>query len=122
MKTTKSVAYALVCLEKLSQHLGEYLQVSEIAFSQAIPAAYCQKILLALARAGIVESRKGRGFMLLKPFERITALEVIQALDSGEQESDLAADRSRKIHELLSACIQKLIAGLTVEEVMSSVR
>jgi Rrf2 family protein len=123
MKTTKTVAYALACLQKLAEHAGEYVQACEIALAQEIPQAYCQKILLALSNAGIVESVKGRGFMLLKPFESITTLEVLQALENPREEKpEDPGDRSQAIHEILSSHLAKLMAGLTIAEVLHSVR
>ena len=95
MRMTKTITYGLACLKALAKRCGEFVQVAEIALEQDIPAAYCQKILLALARAGLVESVKGKGFTLLKPVEKISTLEVIRALSSEEAQDPQQAKHPR---------------------------
>ena len=120
MKPTKTIAYALACLKALARNPGAYLQVAEIAAAEVIPAAYCQKILLALARAGLVESLKGRGFTLHRPVESITTLEVVRALTVEDaRDSDQDSGRSiRTISELLASRLSKMYAELSVAELV----
>lgn len=80
MKDTKTMTYALTCLKELANQLGDYVQVADIARKHDLPAAYCQKILLNLSRAGIVESVKGQGFTLIRPAEEISPDRIGQAL------------------------------------------
>lgn len=122
MRTTKTVAYALACLQELAKRFGEFMQVYEIARNQNIPAAYCQKILLTLSRAGIVESVKGHGFMLIKPIETIATLEIIKAF-SQEANGGVETNESfplRAIQENLSARLNKAFAELSVSEVVNA--
>ena len=80
MKTTKTMTYAMTCLRELANQFGDYVQVSDIARKHDLPAAYCQKILFSLSRAGIVESVKGQGFSLAKPVSELTPEAVTRAL------------------------------------------
>jgi len=121
MKTNKTISYALTCLKELARQFGEFVQVSEIARNMAIPAAYCQKILLALSRAGLVESVKGRGFTLMKPMDMITTLEVVKALSTKvpvppEEEESYTVT---VIQEVISSRLNKTLAELSVAEVVS---
>lgn len=55
----------------------------QIAERRTIPPEYLLKILQQLVRAGILRAERGRkgGFLLRKPPELTTMLEVIEALD-----------------------------------------
>lgn len=119
MKTNKTVSYAVACLKELARQWGEFVQVMEIARNQAIPAAYCQKILLALSRSGIVESVKGKGFMLLKPMEEITTLEVVNALSSNDAVEEEENDTLRLINKVLATKLNRALAELSVAEIVT---
>ena len=55
----------------------------EIAAVTQTPPGYSAKVLQTLARAGLVSSQRGLygGFVLTRPPEKITVLDVIQAVD-----------------------------------------
>jgi Rrf2 family protein len=57
--------------------------VSAIAADQDIPPRFLAKIFQALARAGVVKSRRGAkgGFSLRRPPSDITVKEVVEAID-----------------------------------------
>ena len=122
MRLTRTISYALACLCELARHCGEYVQVCEIALAQEIPQAYCQKILLLLSRAGLVESIKGRGFTLVKPVESITTLEVVKALSIGEADDPSQAENyaTRLIHEALSNRLNQALAEMSIAEVVKA--
>lgn len=140
MKTTKTVAYALACIAELAKRMGEFVQVSEIAQAQNIPAAYCQKILLALSRAGIVMSVKGQGFSLILPPESLTTLRVLQAVQEDTRVTTSLAphpdplpraereiweeenEAVRTISHTLSAKLNSTLASLTVAELLLATR
>lgn len=80
MKAKKTMSYAMTCIAELANQLGDFVQVGEIARKHGLPAAYCQKILLTLSRAGIVESIRGQGFTLARPASDVTSETVGKAL------------------------------------------
>jgi Rrf2 family protein len=55
----------------------------EISRSTQIPSSYLHKVLNAMARAHLVHSRRGPrgGFVLARPPESISALDVVTAVD-----------------------------------------
>lgn len=59
------------------------LTAAEAAQWTRLPAPMVSKILKALARAGLVESRRGArgGYSLARPLDSISAADVIAALD-----------------------------------------
>jgi len=80
---SQTAEYALRAAVHLSENLGTAQSTGQIAKGMKIPAGYLSKVLQTLTRAGIVRSRRGikGGFSLTRPPERITALDVIQAVD-----------------------------------------
>lgn len=122
MKTTKTVAYALACIAELAKRMGEFVQVSEIAQAQNVPAAYCQKILLSLSRAGIVMSVKGQGFTLILPPETLTTLKVLQAIQENDPVESQENESVRNISNTLSAKLNSTLASLTVAELLIAAR
>ncbi|MCR6489592.1 Rrf2 family transcriptional regulator [Amycolatopsis sp. OK19-0408] len=59
---------------------------ARLAASYDLPQAYLHKQLQALARAGIIESLPGAkgGFLLARPPEKITLMDVVTAIEGTE--------------------------------------
>jgi len=79
---SQTVEYALravVCLAADERLMG----VSEISETMDVPSGYLVKVLQRLVRAGIVDSKRGRGggFQLVKMADKISLLDVINAVD-----------------------------------------
>ena len=79
---SQSAEYALRAVLWLAGHPEATLSTPEIARRTMVPAGYLSKILQALARAGLVASTPGRagGFILTRPANRISVLDVISAV------------------------------------------
>jgi len=75
--------YALRAIVALAQETAKPLTTTHIAESTRVPAGYLAKVLQTLGRAGLVVSRRGLGggFVLSRPAERISVLEVVNAVD-----------------------------------------
>lgn len=60
---SKKAQYALKALEYLAMHpaAGRPVLISEISEQQHIPLKFLENILLELRKAGILESKKGKG-------------------------------------------------------------
>lgn len=89
--TSKSV-YALSALVELAHHEGgDPMPVSEIARRRELPAQFLEQLFGTLRRANIVASRRGvkGGYVLARPAESISALEVVQTLDGEISEDQL---------------------------------
>jgi len=84
LRLTQAADYATRAVLHLSVTDGEHrCDCDTIAQAQAIPMSFIAKILQRLTAAGIIISFKGScgGFVLARPPESITLLEVIQAVD-----------------------------------------
>ena len=102
----QTMGYAIRCLMELAKRDGKYVEVREVARAQGIPECYCQKVLYALAKGGIVSSWKGRGFSLERPVGSINVVEVMEAVRrSGRgakaEESELVQELNMRIHDLM---------------------
>jgi Rrf2 family cysteine metabolism transcriptional repressor len=85
MKFGVGVDYSIRALIMLAEHYpaASPLRVEEIAQAQRIPENYLRRLLVELKRAGILLSQKGPsgGYMLARPPARISAAEVVQAVE-----------------------------------------
>ena len=121
MKTSKTVVYAFACIQELSKKMGEFVQVSEIALAQNIPSAYCQKVLFALAKAGIVSSVKGQGFTLAIATESISTLSILRALsDNGVEASEMQSGRN--LGDALTSKVNEVLSRMSVAEILFATR
>ena len=80
---SKTVEYALRAAVFLADQDATPSTTEEIAKVTCVPPAYLSKVLQGLARGGIVTSHRGLhgGFLLARPAEQITILEVVTAVD-----------------------------------------
>jgi Rrf2 family protein len=75
------------CLNLTWLPVGESVPAAKLAAFYGLPAAYLNKQLQALARAGIVASTSGPrgGFQLARSPEKITLLDVVVAIEGGDE-------------------------------------
>ena len=76
--------YALRAVVWLAQHPDSGpVGHQRIAEDTTVPASYLSKVLQALARAGVVNSKRGigGGFQLARDPDELTVLEVVNAVD-----------------------------------------
>jgi Rrf2 family transcriptional regulator, cysteine metabolism repressor len=85
MKLTYKGDYALKAILDLCLHAqeGKVVPLTDIARRQDIPVPFLEQIMLILKKAGVVQSKagKGGGFQLLKSPERITLGEIIRLIE-----------------------------------------
>jgi len=84
MKSRITASYALLATGYIAQHCQEgKVQASLISQQLNIPRLYLFKVLEQLVKGNILRSRKGRkgGFLLARPAQEITLLEIIEAVD-----------------------------------------
>ena len=92
MRVSRSTGYAVlaVCYIAKNQDSGSGVILSQsVSKEYDIPLEYLLKILQQLVRANVLRSKRGPrgGFSLAKPTNKITMLEIIEAVDgpmSGE--------------------------------------
>jgi len=81
---SQKARYALRALLHLVEHGGSRtIQVGEMAEMQMIPRKYLEFIMVDLKKAGLVTSRRGPGggYVLARPANEISFVEVIRAID-----------------------------------------
>jgi Rrf2 family protein len=84
MMLSQKARYALRALLHLVEHGGSRtIQVGEMAEMQMIPRKYLEFIMVDLKKAGLVTSRRGPGggYVLSRPANEISFVEVIRAID-----------------------------------------
>lgn len=84
MQITRRADYAIrTMLEVARLGGGAVAQTGEVAARQGIPLPFLSKIVLALTRAGLLRSYRGSGggISLAAPAERISLLQVVEAVD-----------------------------------------
>jgi Rrf2 family protein len=80
---SKTAEYALRAMAHLGRNDGEYLTTRAIAEATRIPPSYLSKVLRSLVRAGIIAAQRGQGggHTLARSPDRITILDIINAVD-----------------------------------------
>ncbi len=81
--TSQTAEYALRAIVWLASRPDRALSTQEVSAATKVPVGYLSKVLQALARGGLVVSSSGRsgGFLLARPSQRISVLDVINAVD-----------------------------------------
>jgi Rrf2 family protein len=80
---TQTAEYALRAVVSLADSDGQPLTTQQIAKTTQVPLDYLSKVMQSLGRSGLVESQRGKhgGFKLAKPANRLTILDVLNAVD-----------------------------------------
>jgi Rrf2 family protein len=84
MRVSRSTGYALLAVGYIAKHQGDGVVLSQdISRQYDIPLEYLLKILQQLVRANVLRSKRGPrgGFSLAKAPNKITMLEIIEAVD-----------------------------------------
>lgn len=84
MRVSRSTGYALLAVGYIAKNQGDGVVLSQdISNRYDIPLEYLLKILQQLVRANVLRSKRGPrgGFSLAKTTNKITMLEVIEAVD-----------------------------------------
>jgi Rrf2 family protein len=85
VRLSRETRYAISGLLALAAYPpGEHVDTRRIAAAAGLPAPYLQKILRQLSVAGIVSSRRGSGFALVRGPAAVTMRDVIEAIEGPE--------------------------------------
>lgn len=133
MRLGRAAAYAVLATTHLAESAnGVPIQGRDIAEACGIPSGHLLKILQQLVRAQILSSERGPagGFVLRKPADQVTLLEIVEAID-GPISGDLllrsvAAGKEPTRARLESACrevadfAKNLLGRTVVSDLLSS--
>ena len=80
---SRTAEYALRAVVALGSNPEGPRTTQQIAQQTRVPSGYLAKVLQALSRSGLVASQRGLngGFVLSRPLEQLTILDVINAVD-----------------------------------------
>src|SRR5437870_3812337 len=128
LKLTKKADYGLIALKHLANGNGGTASAKEIADAYGIPLPLLAKILQKLTKTGLLVSLPGSsgGYKLARRAEKISALEVIHAIDGpiiltacftehgrcDQSEKCTVREPLRKVHE----AIIQLLGRITISE------
>ncbi len=123
LKLTKKADYGLIALRHMASVPGATSNTRDIADAYHLPVPLLAKVLQTLTRAGITQSLAGTngGYKLAREASRISALEVVRALDGPViltncftehgtcDQSDACTVREplRRVHEAILDLLQK---------------
>lgn len=82
MKFSTTTRYGLRAIVYIA-HQGEICSAREISERENIPFPYLEKIILKLAKAGLIEVKRGAtgGYFLKRPAAEITVDDIVQVLE-----------------------------------------
>lgn len=113
--TAKS-RYAVVGLAELARGAGNPTPIPVVAERRDIPVQFLEQLFTTLRRAGLLVSQRGAkgGYMLARPAEEITVLDVVQALDGrvGDEAYEAGGIWADGVEAL-----RGVFAGATIAEV-----
>lgn len=84
LKLSTQARYALRAMIELSTNEGNGpLLLRDIAAAQKLPAKYLEQLIVRLRHAGLVLAERGPrgGYRISRPAHRITALDVVEAVE-----------------------------------------
>jgi Rrf2 family iron-sulfur cluster assembly transcriptional regulator len=82
---TVRTGYAILALACLHDNEDRWVLAQEIASRSDIPKPYLHKILHALGKAGVIQTKRGYrgGMSLSKPAEEITLFDLVKAVEGS---------------------------------------
>jgi Rrf2 family transcriptional regulator, nitric oxide-sensitive transcriptional repressor len=80
---SQAAEYALRAMIYLAEHTDEPATSEAISVAMRVPKPYLSKVLRELVEAGLIGSTRGKngGFVVTRPAEGITALQIVNAID-----------------------------------------
>lgn len=99
---------------------GEFLSLQEIADCMHLSQGFLEEIAMSLKKAGLISGRKGPGggYRLAKPAAKITAEQILVALEGPVMFVDCGSGHC----PVASACSSKSLWGFLQKDVVKSLR
>ncbi|OGS04390.1 MAG: hypothetical protein A3G41_00135 [Elusimicrobia bacterium RIFCSPLOWO2_12_FULL_59_9] len=111
----QTVIYAIGCVLELAKRQGQFAEVREISKAQAIPESYCQKVLYALAKKGVLTSWKGRGFCLDRALDSLSLADILDAVQSVHKAQKTEGSA---LAQCLNERVNGLLKGLALRDLV----
>ncbi len=83
LRLSTRARYALRAMLELSLHGDGRMLLRDIAEQQDLPPKYLEQLAIPLRHAGLIEAQRGSsgGYLLARPPEEITILQVVEAVE-----------------------------------------
>ncbi len=113
---SRTAEYALRAVVHLAENPGEPCILRAIAEKTHLPRGYLGKVMQRLARSGLVSSQRGLhgGFMLIGDADKLSALDVINAVDPFRRSAD--STRADAVRGLRRSPLRRFLDGLSDHE------
>ncbi|MFU8848462.1 MAG: RrF2 family transcriptional regulator [Opitutales bacterium] len=127
MKISHKLEYACRVLAQLALTRGQskLAHIDALSEAEGIPANYLVQILNELRNAGLITSKRGKqgGYALAREPEKISLVEIVEAVDSEMMENKFEAgghsgERVAEVWSEISACLQEKIGSYTLADIV----
>lgn len=126
MNISSRCEYACRAILELATHMEEQEVITAEAIAQrkGIPEKYLVHVMLQLKRAGFVRSIRGAqgGYLLRRPPEKISLLDIITVIDGPVLAplpvQDTASEETAPVWRELAGKIAGLLAAVTIRDIM----
>ncbi|MEJ5230113.1 MAG: Rrf2 family transcriptional regulator [Pseudothermotoga sp.] len=131
--TIKSEYAFKILLEIVGCENVEPLSLARILTKVRVPKEFAEKIMVELKEAGIIESTRGRkgGYRLTRSAEKITALDVVKAVDEPDRIIKCTLDENccedpstcvirKMIWEKLRESLQRTLESVTLKDMIEN--
>ena len=110
----------MIMMTMLASAKGEFLSLQEIADCMHLSQGFLEEIAMSLKKAGLISGRKGPGggYQLAKPAAKITAEQILVALEGPVMFVDCASGHC----PVASACSSKSLWSFLQKDVIASLK
>jgi Rrf2 family protein len=132
MKISTKGRYGLRAMIDLAIHCNDgYVPLAGISERQDLSLNYLESIFAYLKRAGLVTGIAGAqgGYVLSKPANEITLLDILSVLegdmsvyDSLGEETKIRAFLNRNVWDVIDYRVNEVLTGTTLEDVMNEIQ
>jgi Rrf2 family cysteine metabolism transcriptional repressor len=132
MRVSLKATYGIMAaLDLALNNGGAPVQAKSIARRQGIPARFLEQVLLAMKKAGLVESTRGAqgGYLLSRDPQAVSLAEIVAALDDSltpRHSNGEGGRRSGKLEKVLSHVWERVrqaelevLGAVTLQELMA---
>jgi len=116
ISVTSKSRYAVLALAELARSGDRPVPIAQVAERRGMPVQFLEQLFSTLRRDGLLQSQRGvkGGYTLARPADRITVLEVVQALDGrvGEEASEAGGIWAEGVEAL-----RDVFRGTTIAEI-----
>jgi Rrf2 family protein len=128
MNISSKCDYACRAVVALAQHhmANKPITATSLAEKRNIPEKYLVHILLQLKKAGIVNSIRGAqgGYMLARPADTITLLDVVSAIDgtilNPKPSNDNTCKDLQQTWESITEKLESAFSSVTIQSILDT--